>query len=390
MNLHLLYDHQIFTQQRYGGISRYFCEIMSRFSNDPDIQLTLALRYSENENLISRQELKPSLSRKSIFLSNPVFPFINQVFHRDILLWLEHWMQINQMETIRLLKKQEFDLLHPTYYDPYFLKYLGKKPFVLTVHDMIHELYPHDFPPQDLTVIQKKTLIERADAIVAISKNTRDDILRFTDAEPDRITVIYHGNPFESLEQSLKSEPKYLKFEKPFILFVGKRQGYKNFEFFIHAMAPLIKSNESLHVCCAGGGPFTLNEQNLIRNLTLQSKVHYIQPKDMLLKSLYLNAQAFVFPSLYEGFGLPILEAFSNGCPVILSNSSSLPEIAADAAFYFDPNDLNSLTECIEAVLSDRKSRDELIKKGYERLKFFSWEKTATKTKQIYEDVLYQ
>ena len=103
----------------------------------------------------------------------------------------------NQGESVRLLKKQDFDIFHPTYYEPYFLKYLQKKPYVLTVYDMIHEHFPNYFKANDQTKVWKKQLIENAAIIIAISEKTKQDILKFTNADPDRIRVIYLGNPFE-------------------------------------------------------------------------------------------------------------------------------------------------------------------------------------------------
>ncbi len=124
--------------------------------------------------------------------------------------------------------------------------------------------------------------------------------------------------------------------------------------------------------------------------MNILHKVHHIKVDDNSLKNLYRNAEAFVFPSLYEGFGLPVLEAFSCGCPAILSNASSLPEIGGDGAIYFDPYDKESITNSIEKVLHDEEFRDNLIQKGYERQKFFSWKKTAASTKKVYESLLHQ
>lgn len=384
----LLYDHQVFTWQDYGGISRYFCELMEQFSADPDIEYTLALRYSSNENLKGQPSLNACWSKRSTFLSGlplRIFPAVRRSTHADILALL----RINKRESVRLLTKQEFDLLHPTYYDPYFLKYIGKKPYVLTVHDMIHELFPGAFSRGDvLKRGWKKQLIENADAIIAISKNTREDILRLTNAEPDHISVIYHGNPFESIKPIPSNKIESVVPEKKYLLFVGNRAGYKNFDFFIRSVAGILKKDAELSVLCAGGGPFSRRELYLLRELRILPKVHYVPIDEPTLRSLYGNAQAFVFPSLYEGFGFPLLEAFSCGCPVIASNSSSLPEIAGEAARYFDPKNADSLVQGIDAILSDSRYRDSLIGKGYNRLNFFSWKKTAKETKQVYRDLL--
>ena len=219
----IFYDHQIFTLQSYGGISRYFCELMDQFSQDPDIEQTLALRYSYNENLCNRHSLYQYWSSRSKSLCDAqISPAIQKVKHVAL-----KRLRINQREAMHLLKKQDFDILHPTYYDPYFLQYLQKKPFVLTVYDMIHELYPDYFPRNDPTAVQKKKLIEQADAIIAISESTKSDIMQFANIDPDRISVVYLGSPFEHLnlpQQTPNLED--LTLEKPYILIVGNRNGY--------------------------------------------------------------------------------------------------------------------------------------------------------------------
>jgi glycosyltransferase involved in cell wall biosynthesis len=291
---------------------------------------------------------------------------------------------------VRLLKKQDFDVFHPTYYEPYFLKYIQKKPFVLTVYDMIHEHFPNYFKTNDQTRAWKKQLIENAGAIIAISENTKQDILKFTDVNPDRVHVIYLGNPFEKISSSSQINPYSSSpvFEKPYLLFVGGRTSYKNFDFFIESVAGILCKDEELHVVCAGSSPFTNKEKTTLKNLDILHKVHHVKIDDTILKNLYRNARAFIFPSLYEGFGLPVLEAFSCGCPIMLSNTSSLPEIGGNAAIYFDPYDSTSLSETLEHLISDDTLRLQLVQKGYERLKLFSWEITAQKTKKIYDSLM--
>mgnify|MGYP000085814495 CR=1 FL=1 len=385
----ILYDHQIFTLQNYGGISRYFCELIDQFSQDPDIEQTLALRYSRNENLCNRHSLYQHWSSRSKFLyDTQIFPVIRKIAHVDVL----NCLRINQRESVRLLREQDFDLFHPTYYDSYFLQYLQQKPFILTVYDMIHELYPDYFSPNDPTKTWKKELIEQAEAIIAISESTKNDIIKFTNVDPERISVVYLGNPFEYLDQPHQHKNKFEHpiLEEPYILFVGNRTGYKNFIFFIKSVAKLLKEDKNLRIYCAGGGPFTQPELKILNELNVLSKVRFVETNDLIIKHLYENAQVFIFPSLYEGFGLPILEAFSCGCPALLSNSSSLSEVGGDAAGYFDPNDQESLIQSIETVLSDDHYREKLIRKGFERLKLFSWENTAHGTKKVYDNLSYQ
>ncbi len=322
-----------------------------------------------------------------------LFSYVQKATQRDILSFLlnNKILSIGKQESVRLLKKQNFDIFHPTYYDPYFLKHLGKKPFVLTVYDMIHEVYPAYFSSKDPTIPWKKQLIGKAGCIIAISESTKKDIIKFINVDPNRIFVIYLGNPFENM---IGQNEEINNFSDPsicagsYILFVGNRSSYKNFTFFIKTIAPLLLKNNELQVCCAGGEPFSPHEISCFKNFQILNKVHHIQPDDNTMKKLYKNARAFIFPSLYEGFGLPVLEAFSSGCPTLLSNTSSLPEIGGDAALYFDPYDSASLIDALEHIISDDTLRTQLILKGYERSKQFSWEKTANATKKVYKQAI--
>ena len=389
--MRILYDHQIFTLQTYGGISRYFCELMKKFSADPAIEYALALRFSQNEYLLSHPHLEAYWSHRSSLYSHLYSIVKTAPQSESFRHFLTNVMDyINQQESERLLKKQDFDLVHPTYYNPYFLKYLKKKSCVITVHDMIHEIFPDIFPTGDPISSWKKQVLENANEIISVSESTKSDIIRFFHIDPDRIHVIYHGNPFEekTLAEEYRDPSVHPSTGKSFILFVGNRSGYKNFEFFISAAAEILHKDTELQVCCAGGGPFTPHEIEILKKLQILKRVYYIQPDDRLMKKLYANARAFVFPSLYEGFGLPVLEAFSCGCPVMLSNTSSLPEIGGDAAVYFDPSDPDSFTSTLEHLLTDDTLRLQLISRGHERLKQFSWEKTAKATRNVYEKLV--
>ena len=139
---------------------------------------------------------------------------------------------------------------------------------------------------------------------------------------------------------------------------------------------------------CAGSQSFNDSEKDFLQILDLSKKVVHYPVSDEFLIELYKNAIAFVFPSLYEGFGVPVLEAFSAGCPVICSNTSSFPEIAGDAAFFFDPYDKDSIHDSVKSVISDNNLRNELIHKGYERIKAFSWQETANRTKKLYMSLI--
>jgi len=365
----VLYDHQIFTSQIYGGISRYFFELMKNFENDDGIDYDLPLRYSYNHYLNKYNDLK-----YKPFLKN--FNFRGKYRLINIL---------NKNISKKLLIKGDYDIFHPTYYDPYFLDYINNKPFVLTIYDMIHEIYPEMFSSKDETSKRKKLLAQKATKIIAISENTKKDIIKFLGIDAYKIEVIYLANPF-----NMNKDDKIINVVTPekYILFVGNRRGYKNFDLFIKTISPLFNDDVKLNVICAGGGEFNSMEIEKLKNLKIKDKVFFYSGSDSVLAYLYQKAVAFVFPSLYEGFGIPILEAFACGSPVICSRTSSLPEVAGDAAIYFDPTDKLSMLNSIQKVIYNDKLRKKLIDKGKEQVKEFTWRKTADKTKKIYEGIL--
>jgi glycosyltransferase involved in cell wall biosynthesis len=289
--------------------------------------------------------------------------------------------QKNREYSIELLKKQEFDIFHPTYYDDYFLNYLGNKPFVLTIHDMILEKLPEFFPIVYETMITKKKLAHKANHIIAVSQNTKKDIVEIWDIDPKKISVIYHGANLLDNENC-----KYLNIPDPFLLFVGTRNYYKNFLFFIHSISDVL-IEKNLNLVCTGNY-FNEEEIRLFEYLKIKERVHHYYANDMELSYLYKNAIALVFPSLYEGFGIPILEAFVNKCPVLLSNASCFPEIAGNAALYFDPKSTIEIQNQINNIIDNPSLREELILNGNIQLNSFSWEKASNETIKVYTDLL--
>ena len=365
----VLYDHQIFINQIFGGISRYFFELMKYFKNDNEIKYELSLKYSNNYHLKNLN----GLSNKT---------FLEHLSFRGKYRLLNI---LNKRVGKKLISKKDYDIFHPTYYDPYFLEFINNKPFVLTIYDMIHELYPEMFSSNDRTREWKKLLAQKATKIIAISENTKKDIIKYFGINENRIEVIYLAN---SININKNNDNINIALPEKYILYVGSRRGYKNFELFIEAISLLINDNNKLNIVCAGGGKFNDKEIEKLKNLKIKDKVFYYSGSDSVLAYLYRNAIAFVFPSLYEGFGIPVLESFACKCPVIVSNTSSFPEVAGDAAIYFNPTDKISILNSIQKVIYDDELRDQLVYKGSQRVKEFTWKKTANKTKKIYEGIL--
>ncbi len=384
----ILFDHQIFSTQNYGGISRYFCELIKYLGKNANVAWDLALKYSENTYL--KNSSLPIKIHKG--QTKEDFCFGIQVagkgtIHRALTrIGLAHNSEVlNKVISIEKINERKFDIFHPTNYDNYFLSYLKHKPFVLTIYDMIHELYSGKyFRTNDSTIGFKRSLAERADKILAISENTKKDILRFYRIDEKKISVVHLASSL-CCTDDLSDEESPLKY----ILFIGDRCLYKNFQFFLKAIAPLLAADEKLLLICGGSLPFNRSERILIKALGFENKVIFksIQ-SDVTLTQLYKNALCFVFPSIYEGFGIPVLEAFSCGCPVVLSHTSSFPEIAGDAGEYFDPMDANSIHQIVKKVIYNVELRNKMIFKGYLQLKNFSWEKTALETVAVYKTLI--
>jgi len=361
--LKVLYDHQIFEAQNIGGISRYFSELLKHNS-----EADLSLRYSDN--LYLAEEYAKNHEYDRFFIK---FHFKGK--GRLVRYYTKIFKKNNKAISIDFLEKFEFDVFHPTYYDPYFLNYIKDKPFVLTVHDMIYEKFPQYFTGDNYTVLNKKKTILSANKIIVVSEHTKRDLLYFFPEVHEKITVIYHGSSFPILSHDVKKED--------YILFTGSRGEYKNFNTFVQAAAPLlIKYN--LRLVCTGH-PFNDKEKALLESLHIADRTICKLTSEKKLIELYSKAIAFVFPSLYEGFGIPVLEAFATGCPAVLSNTSSLPEIGADAAIYFDPYSIDDIRTQIDRVISSSALQNELTKKGKERVKQFSWEKCAQETMEVYK-----
>jgi glycosyltransferase involved in cell wall biosynthesis len=370
----ILYDHQIFDLQQYGGISRYFCELMRAFTAAGEPAFALACPYTTNAYLWQAEfvRLNTPLTRRRFRGSGVV----NNLLAR----------RRNGRAARTALAAGDYDLFHPTYYDPYFLPLLGGKPFVLTVHDMIHELYPDCFPADDPTRQWKALLVQRAAHVIADSSSTRADLVAFCGVPADRVTVIHLGCSRPG-PAGTGNQPEL---PARYLLFVGERSRYKNFDFAVQALAPLLADQAGLQLVCVGGGTFTAQEQSLLARLGLAGRCRQLTLDDAGLARAYRNALALVFPSLCEGFGIPVLEAFANGCPAILSDRSSLPEVGGEAALYFDPENGEALRSQVSQVLRDALLRERLVQAGRERARAFSWERTARETRGVYELVVSQ
>ena len=361
----VLIDNQIFTMQNFGGISRVFTELYKEFEKSPDVEPILPILFSDNEYI---KEIKKVWS---IFPKNK--SFIKKLFY----------YAVNRIYSTFFLLNGDFDIFQPTYYDPYFLPFLKKKPFVLVIHDMTHEIFPETVSRRDKTIEWKEKLVYKTDRIIAISENTKKDIVKFYGIKEEKIDVVYWAT-------SLKVSSTDLDIDLPkrYILFVGNRNTYKNFELFFQSIAKLLKKDEDLSLLCAGSCKFSEKEIEMFNGLGVTNKVKHLRFKDdNELAYIYSKAICFVFPSLYEGFGIPVLESFACNCPAIISNLSSLPEVGGNAVEYFNPNSKKSIYSAVKKVVGDANLKKEMITNGKDRLKLFSWQIAAKKIIAIYKDL---
>ena len=364
--MNVLYDHQTFSLQTYGGISRYHTELIANINLSVKNKATLSLLFSNNNHLEEARLLKRN------FFANSDFPKKRELMYK-----------LNKIYSELILCRNNFDIFHATDYDVYFLDYLKDKPFVVTLHDMIHERFMGRYDElKDVSEVikNKRLLAHRADAVIAVSESTKKDIVDLLNIDPAKIHVVHLASSFKpQLKISASAQTE------PYLLYVGKRGAYKNFAYLLESITPLLKSNR-LTLRCAGGGAFTPEEKVLIRQLNVEQHLDYRGVNnDKDLQSLYQAALAFIFPSLYEGFGIPVLEAFSCKCPCILSNSGSLPEVGGNAAVYFDPTDQESIYRAVQQVITDSDLRCDLVTKGDRRLQNFSWNRTVNKTLEVYK-----
>ncbi|MFH1018355.1 MAG: glycosyltransferase family 1 protein [Pseudomonadota bacterium] len=369
----VMFDYQIFaSHERYGGISRYFFELIQGLRRRQDFKVRLAMSCSMNDCLRNRD-----------------FSFL--ISHRNRMkLWLvqleeEITRRIleyhNRSIALKTLKHQDFDVFHPTYYDPYFLPHLGGKPFVITIHDMIHERFPDYFPRGDPTRSRKRELAEKARHVIAVSESTKRDIVKFYGTPAQKISVIYHAS---SLRLSGASK-SVARLPTRYVLFVGNRALYKGFQFMIRGLGPTFKLQSDLYLLCVGGGYPRRAERDLIKRLGLQRRVLFMRfVSDDVLAQIYSRALAYICPSEYEGFGIPVVEAMSCGCPAVLNRVSSLPEAGGEAARYFDGGDEGSLRKALDPILEDAALREKMRGEGFAHASRFSWDRMTTETRKVY------
>lgn len=356
----------IMLKQAHGGVSRVWRETLGRVAaHSPDYEFTVSV--------LSR-------GRHAV----PVSPRIRSIIEWDLpprALWksLVRWRAT----------RQTYDLFHSTYYTE---PYVEARRQVVTVHDFNHERLP-GLTGNGQVIAQKRRVIERADAIVSVSETTKQHLLELYPIPAERVTVMPLACPelfshTPTLDGELANFRQTHRLAGPYWLYVGRRGVYKNFTTLVRAFAQVAKETGAMLVVAGWRSELDALDLDIIIRHGLEHRVTLLpQISDDDLRVAYAGAAGFVFPSLAEGFGLPLLEAMGAGAPVLASDIAVFHEVAADAALFFDPHSADSLAESLRQSL-DPAQRERLIARGRERIKAFSWDKSAEILRGVYERVL--
>ncbi len=357
------FDDQIFQAQTRGGISKYFVELLGRL---PDHGVRPVVLSTRTRNL--------HLAESGLV---PLAPEPGRLRSRAD--WIS-WRLVGRPRTTpRPLP--HLDLMHHTFTHPAYLR-SWRGPRVMTLFDMTPELFPEYFKLGN-PHFAKRRYCDECDAIISISQNTADDMTRlYTPALATKTVVI----PFGVGEAFLERGAPILDLPDRYLLFVGVRSGYKDFGTCYAAFERLADTDSALHLVVVGGGPFSDAERTSIDRSGLAARVRKLQPADAEMPEVYRRATSFVFPSLYEGFGLPTLEALACGTPTVLADASCSREVGGTVARYFTPRDVDELVSVLRESMSPA-ARDEARTSGPSYARTFTWDRAAELTAQVYRSV---
>jgi glycosyltransferase involved in cell wall biosynthesis len=370
----ILYDGHVYRMQPVGGISRYLANIVGGLPADwiPTISVGNT-KWSELERL-------KLPSHRNLEIKHFPAPWLRPKIFRN---WASNCF-FSKLES-----QKDFNLLHAVHHGSLAPRRPDRRhaPFVVTIHDMIPQIYSNDLDAKGNDLKLKRQAVESADAVICISESTRKDLLERISIPEDRIRVIYLAS---SLNREWAAGDKEAVPERPYFIFVGARKAaYKNFTSVLRAFARTVEKWNDLELCVVGP-PFDKFELQLLHQLKIQSRVKNLQTvDDPHLNKLYQHSLALIYPSWYEGFGIPPLEAMACGSLAIVSNTSSLPEVAGEAAIMIDPHSIDALVDGMLKVcnLADDQ-RLILINRGMAWASRFKWSKTISNTIELYKSLI--
>lgn len=350
---------------RKVGISEYAFQLLVRFSKNPEHDFRIYLKSPPNDQM-------PNQGNK---------------WHYRLVYPKKFWTQFGLPIDLYTHKPKPSVFFSPTHYAPRF----SPVPTVVSIMDLSFLYFPELFRKEDLYQLVNWTRysVKKAAAVITISESSKNDIIKEYKIPAEKIHVVYLGikESAETKTQKMEELSKKYGVKNRFVLFVGTLQPRKNITKLIESLSLIKDKNVDLVVIGKKGW---LYEDILAapEKYGVSDRVKFLDfVPDEDLTSFYKHAECYVLPSLYEGFGLPVLEAMKYGCPVLTSNISSLPEAGGDAALYFDPKNAEDIAKSIDKVLKDKNLRSDMIKKGYAQVKKFSWDKSAEEVLSVLEEV---
>lgn len=366
--MRIVFDYQTFSARGYGGISRYFVELARALGRIEGVDVRVSSPLLASRFLVERrgevQATGMDVSRAD-WLPERVVRGVNR----------------RLFPVAAALARP--DIVHETYYA------LGRTAprsakIVTTMHDTIPERLSEFFPEVERHRRQVRAALSRADAVICVSESTRRDVLDLYDVDAARLHVVRLGSSIEPVEEKPAEETE------PYLLHVGARYAYKNFEMLVKAFGA--SGLWHTHRLIAfSSKTFTGVELGAMDRAGVpRDRLRRVSGDDAQLARYYRGATALVLPSLYEGFGIPVVEAMRCGCPVIASNTSSLPEVGGDAVLYCDPREPESFAAAMRRVAQDDALRTSMAARGRARAAVFSWEQCAQETHAVYRELLGQ
>ena len=355
----ILHNSQFF-HQRYGGVTRYSINLIEKMINNK-------LNFQICAPIYKNKYIK-KIEKKYIFGFH--FSKYPNIF---ILRYL------NKILVNYYLKGKDKELIHFMYDPEHSQKNISQKK-IITIHDTIHERYERSYNNNFYS--RRKEILKQMDKIICVSNNTKKDLIEYYDIENSKISVIYNGA--DHLNTLLLKDGEDIKNSKPYILYVGSRGKYKNFRLFIESYKKSKKIFNNFNVICFGGGSFSKDEIDFFKRLNVLKNVSLVLGDDLMLKSYYKNASLFIYPSLYEGFGISILEAMNLGCPTLVSNIPVFREILENKTSFFDPKSHEDLIFSMEKILFDNENKINLISIGNKIAKKYTWSKCYDETINLY------
>jgi len=380
--LHVMVDGLVYGFQKFGGINSYFNSIIPHLARTPGVEVSLLTP----RNMVGEAPRwgAARIRRSSLCCKSGLSWKLDR--------HLSNGCEIanKALTTVRAWSNRDC-----VYHSTYFSTVYGVVPQVATVYDMNHELFPNRFDQEDKEFgswlrRRYREYVAAADRVIAISNKTRDDVVKYYGVDDRKIRVIhlavdrnefYHSGDLERSGAGLSGE----ELDRPFLLYVGNRNTvYKNFLPMLSAFAASRFRRDGLLV--VAGTPWTLEEREKIDRLKLGQSVRLVlNPPLGALRTLYSSARGFIYPSLHEGFGIPLLEAMACETAVLAADTAVFREVAGNAALFFNPNDVEEMAIAIDRILDD-DVRAALIYEGRSQLNRYSWERCARETLEVYLD----